>query len=107
MDWDERFAAGHAPHHPSPPLAEAVSGVVPGVALDVACGAGRHALFLAGRGWQVHALDASRAGISRLEADADRLGVSHLVRTRIVDLESPDFTLEGAFDLICDFYFLH
>ncbi|HEY6908424.1 MAG TPA: methyltransferase domain-containing protein [Myxococcales bacterium] len=107
MDWDEHFAAGQAPHDPSPPLPEAVSGIAPGVALDLACGAGRHALFLAERGWRVLALDASRAGISRLEEEADRRGVAHLVRTGIADLESPTFEVEGEFDLVCDFYFLH
>jgi tellurite methyltransferase len=107
MDWDQRFASGQAPRDPSPPLPEAVVGVAPGLALDLACGAGRHALFLAERGWRVHALDASSAGISLLETEARRRGVSHLVRTAIADLESPRFEIEGEYDLVCDFYFLH
>lgn len=107
MDWDEHFATGQAPRDPSPPLPEAVAGIAPGLALDLACGAGRHALFLAGRGWQVRALDASRAGISRLEEEAGRRGLAHLVHTGIADLESPAFELQGEYDLVCDFYFLH
>jgi len=109
MDWDERFASGHELHDlaPSPPLPEAAARLEPGVALDLACGAGRHALFLAGRGWRVEALDASRVGLSLLEQEARRRGVSHLIRTRIADLESPAFELEGEYDLVCDFYFLH
>jgi tellurite methyltransferase len=108
MDWDEHFATGHAPQDPSPPLPEAIAGIAPGLALDLACGAGRHALFLAGRGWRVHALDASREGIARLEEEAARRGVSHLVRTGIADLESAGFELEDRdYDLVCDFYFLH
>lgn len=107
MDWDEHFSSGCAPHAPSPPLPEAVAAVAPGLALDLACGAGRHALFLAGRGWRVHALDASRAGISLLEQEAARRGLSHLVRASIADLEAPAVQLEGEYDLVCDFYFLH
>jgi tellurite methyltransferase len=107
MDWDEHFAKGQAPQDPSPPLPEAVAGLAPGLALDLACGAGRHALFLAGRGWRVRALDASRADIARLEEEAGRRGVAHLVRAGIADLESPAFELQGEYDLICDFYFLH
>jgi tellurite methyltransferase len=108
-EWDERFASGHDPHGPapSPPLPEAIAGVSPGLALDLACGAGRHALFLAERGWRVQALDASSVGISRLEEEARRRGVAHLIRTQIADLESPTFQLEGEYDLVCDFYFLH
>jgi SAM-dependent methyltransferase len=109
MDWDERFASGHELHGsaPSPPLPEAAARLEPGLALDLACGAGRHALFLAERGWRVEALDASRVGLSLLEGEARRRGVSHLIRTRIADLESPTFELEGEYDLVCDFYFLH
>jgi SAM-dependent methyltransferase len=107
MDWDEHFASGQAPRDPSPPLPEAIAGVAPGSALDLACGAGRHSLFLAERGWSVLALDASRAGISRLEDEARRRGLAHLVRAGIVDLESPAFEVQGEYDLVCDFYFLH
>lgn len=107
MDWDEHFAAGQAPQDPSPPLPEAVAGIEPGLALDLACGAGRHALFLAERGWHVRALDASRTGISLLEEEAGRRGVAHLIRTEIADLESARFELQGEYDLVCDFYFLH
>jgi tellurite methyltransferase len=109
MDWDERFAKGHELHGsaPSPPLPEAAALLAPGLALDLACGAGRHAVFLAERGWRVEALDASRVGLSLLEEEARRRGVSHLVGTRIADLESADFELAGEYDLVCDFYFLH
>ncbi|HET7786162.1 MAG TPA: methyltransferase domain-containing protein [Myxococcales bacterium] len=108
-EWDDRFAGGHDPHGraPSPPLPQAAEAIGPGLALDLACGAGRHALFLAERGWRVYALDASRAGISRLEDDARVRGVAQRIETRIADLESPAFQLEGEYDLVCDFYFLH
>ncbi len=107
--WDERYARGEELHAfaPSPPLAEAVEGVAPGLALDLACGAGRHALFLAGRGWKVQALDGSRAGLDRLAEEALRRGTAG-IEARAVDLEADGFTLPlAAFDLVCDFYFLH
>jgi len=71
MDWDERFLRGDELHGyvPSPPLPQAIEGVAPGRALDLACGAGRHALFLAERGWTVHAIDGSQG---RRAADARR-----------------------------------
>ena len=44
MDWDERFLRGDElrDYAPSPPLPQAIGGVTPGSALDLACGAGRH-----------------------------------------------------------------
>jgi SAM-dependent methyltransferase len=108
--WDERFARGEElhGHAPSPPLPAAVEGVAPGLALDLACGAGRHAVFLAQRGWRVRAVDGSREGLSRLSEEARMRGVAALIEPRAADLEAEGFALEPAsFDLICDFYFLH
>ncbi len=115
--WDERFARGEEVHGyaPSPPLPAAVEGVAPGLALDLAAGAGRHSIFLAQRGWRVLAVDGSREGLARLAHEARARGVESMIETRLADLESADFDLaavrvpetERAFDLICDFYFLH
>jgi SAM-dependent methyltransferase len=108
--WDEKFARGDELHAfaPSALLPDAVCGVEPGLALDLACGAGRHALFLAEQGWQVRALDGSRVGIDRMLDEARRRGVEDCIDARVCDLESDAFTLEAdAFDLVCDFYFLH
>ena len=38
-------------------MVAALAGEPPGRALDLACGSGRHALWLAGRGWKVTATD--------------------------------------------------
>ena len=108
--WDEKFARGDEIHGfaPSAPLPDAIGGLPPGRALDLACGAGRHALFLAGRGWQVVAIDGSRVGLDRMLEEARRLGVEARIEARTSDLESDTFTLErDSFDLVCDFYFLH
>ena len=107
MDWDERFLRGDELHGglPSPPLPQAVAGLTPGTALDLACGAGRHALYLAGLGWKVHAIDSSRIGIQRMLDEAHRRKVS--IEAEVADLEAPGFRLDRDYDLICDFYFLH
>src|ERR1700690_3757172 len=46
-----------------------------GVALDLAAGLGRHALWLADRGWQVSAVDISSVAIGKLSQSAGRLNV--------------------------------
>jgi SAM-dependent methyltransferase len=109
MDWDERFLRGDELHGyvPSPPLPKAVQSVAPGRALDLACGAGRHAIFLAEHGWKVHAIDASRVGVQRMLDEAYKRAVSKQILAEVADIESPRFRIEGEHDLVCVFYFLH
>jgi len=109
MNWDERFLRGDELHGfvPSPPLPQAVRGGTPGRALDLACGAGRHAIFLAEHGWNVHAIDASRVGVQRMLDEASKRGVSQLILAEVADIESPLFRIEGEHDMVCVFYFLH
>ena len=77
-----------------------------GRALDVACGRGRHALFLAERGWAVHAVDRDAAAIAALRAEADRLGLA--VQADVLDLEADEVDLGGdAYDLIVVVHYLH
>jgi SAM-dependent methyltransferase len=109
--WDERYARREHTYdfRPSSPLAEAIENVPPGVALDLACGSGRHAIHLAERGWRVVAVDGSPVGIQVLLDEAARRGVADRIETRVADLEgtAPEYRIpEGAFDLVCDFYFL-
>ena len=74
-------------------------------ALDVACGAGRHALFLAGRGFRVTAVDASRVGVEIMLERARGRGLS--LDARVADLARGEFNIEpGAYQLVCDFYYL-
>jgi tellurite methyltransferase len=108
--WDEKFSRGDEVHGfaPSAPLAEAIARLAPGLALDLACGAGRHALFLAEHGWQVRALDGSSVGVETMMEEARRRGVADRIDPRVCDLEAEQFSLEPeTFDLVCDFYFLH
>ena len=108
--WDARYAARAPADEPLPLLPAAVAGVRPGRALDLACGAGRHAVWLARRGWRVDAVDGSAAGIELLLASAARAGCRDRIRPRVADLETdpPGFTIaEAAYDLIVDCCFLH
>jgi len=77
----------------------------PGRALDLACGAGRHALYLAGLGWDVEAVDSSPTAMRLLRGRAAAAGLR--IDTRIADLETGAFAIEPAgYDLICDFFYL-
>ncbi len=106
VDWDERYRRGeHILVEPLPLLVRVADTLAPGCALDLACGTGRHAIFLAERGWQVRAVDASRVGIELMLARARERGVS--VDARIADLERGEFIIEPeAYDLICVCYYL-
>ena len=78
---------------------QAVSAIPPGRALDLACGLGRNARYLAEQGWHVIALDSSQVAIDSLPPAVD---------ARLADLEATDFRIApGAYDLICDCYYLH
>jgi tellurite methyltransferase len=75
--WDERYRSGAYEDrtHPTELLAEWVPRLPRGRALDVACGAGRNALFLAAHGYSVDALDISAVGLARARDDAERRGL--------------------------------
>jgi SAM-dependent methyltransferase len=55
-------------------VAETLAGLTPGDALDLACGEGRNALWLAGLGWRVTALDFSRVAVERGRRLAEHAG---------------------------------
>ena len=77
-----------------------------GRALDVACGRGRHALFLAARGWTVRALDGDALSIDALRSEAARRGLA--VQADVVDLEAGAADLgREAYDLIVVVHYLH
>ena len=76
--------------------------------MDLACGAGRHALLLAELGYQVDAWDISDAGLALLRVELGRrlaAGQRLDVTPQQVDLETADLPVE-AYDLVLDLYFL-
>ncbi|MEO6724903.1 MAG: methyltransferase domain-containing protein, partial [Blastocatellia bacterium] len=104
--WDDRYKHGdHTNHDPHPLVVRFASQLEPGRALDIACGTGRHALYLAERGWQVTAVDSSKVAIEILLERARQLGVA--VDARIADLELGEFVIElNSYDLIVNCCYL-
>jgi tellurite methyltransferase len=72
-------------------MQEIVARLLPGRTLDLACGAGANAVWLAERGWDVTAVDRSPSAIQLASANADRLGVR--VTTQAADLEAHEFKI--------------
>ena len=73
---------------PTPLLVETAGKLKPGRALDLACGKGRNAVWLAEHGWQVTAVDRSAVSIPNVD-------------THVADLEKHEFPIgEARWDLI-------
>jgi tellurite methyltransferase len=105
-EWNERYRSGEQVFEtPAPLVEETIARLKPGVALDLACGPGRNALYLAQHGWRVMAVDGSPVAIDRLR---DRARQKHFdIDARLADLERGEFEIESsAFDLIVDSYYL-
>ncbi|MFD8340356.1 class I SAM-dependent methyltransferase [Streptomyces solisilvae] len=102
--WDGVYAARPAAGAPRPNarLTETVTGLPPGDALDLGCGDGGDALWLAGQGWQVTAVDISAVAVQRLAVLARSHGLGDRVITARHDLHT-SFP-SGAFDLVCAHY---
>jgi tellurite methyltransferase len=98
--WNKKYSRGeHTKDAPLPLVLQFAQVLPPGQALDVACGAGRHALWLAERGWDVTAVDFSEAAIRILLDRAAEKGL--FIHCHIADLERYEFPIEpGSFDLI-------
>lgn len=77
-EWDERYAASERiwSGHPNGALVAEVTGLPPGRGLDVGCGEGADAVWLAARGWDVTALDVSGVALDRARAHAAEAGVT-------------------------------
>lgn len=105
--WEERYRSGASGKEDTPTilLVETVEKLAPGAAIDLACGAGRNALYLAERGWQVTAVDGSATAIQLLQDRASARGLE--VHTEVADLTAPDFTIQpDSFDLVLIAYYL-
>ena len=76
--WDERYRTGayQDRDQPSEFLTRWLPQISSGRALDVACGAGRNALYLAEAGFTVDAVDVSGEGLARAKASACDRGIT-------------------------------
>lgn len=75
--WDERYAAVDRvwSRGPNELVSSSLAGLRPGEALDLACGEGRNALWLATVGWHVTALDFSSVAVERGRRLAEAAGL--------------------------------
>lgn len=74
-----------------------------GRALDLACGVGRDALFLAAQGYRVDAVDLSRVALRMARAEAKRRNLS----IQFIEADLDNYAIKPeTYDLIVDFYFL-
>lgn len=75
--WNAKFRAGEAQMtDPNALVVEACSKLAPGRALDLAGGAGRHAIWLAQRGWRVVLTDVADEGVALAQKRAAEAGVA-------------------------------
>jgi SAM-dependent methyltransferase len=74
--WDDRYrSAGRLwTGRPNAQLVAQAEGLSPGAALDAGCGEGGDAIWLAGRGWTVTAVDVSAVALERAAAQAAAAG---------------------------------
>ncbi|HNP60707.1 MAG TPA: dihydroneopterin aldolase [Nitrospirales bacterium] len=96
--------------HLSPFLVDHLSRLPDGTALDVATGRGRHALYLASKGFSVHGIDRDADALHELQTQAQEAGLSSIT-TESIDLEvnpqhPPDLGT-AMYDVILVFFYLN
>jgi tellurite methyltransferase len=113
--WNRRYREkSHSSLEPDPLLvsahAEFLSNRPPGSALDVAGGVGRHAVWLAQRGWSVKLLDVSEVGVELAKENVASvlrpIQKDSLVTTEVVELNLSHDLGHEQFDLVLVFFYL-
>ena len=102
-EWDRRYAGSELiwTAEANRFLAAETEGLSPGRALDVACGEGRNAVWLAQRGWQVTGVDFSPVGLEKAARLAGQRGASvQWLLADLLDYVPPP----AAFDLVAILY---
>ena len=102
-DWNARYAASELlwTAEPNRRFANEVEDLEPGRALDLACGEGRNAVWLAERGWRTTGVDFSDVALAK----AERLAASRGVEVDWVHADVLEHEPErGAFDLVAVLY---
>ena len=100
LKWDARYGTSGYIYgsDPAPFIVEQRAGLPEGGrALDVAAGEGQNAVYLAGEGFSVEALDISAVGLRKARALAEEKNV--VIQPRLWDLER-SFVPEGPYDVI-------
>ena len=97
--WDERYQGGDLVWTATPNqfVVAEVAGLVPGTAVDLACGEGRNAVWLAEQGWRATGVDFSAQGLAK----AARLAAARAVDVTWVESAVEDWVAPPAgFDLV-------
>ncbi|GAA2308149.1 hypothetical protein GCM10010402_79780 [Actinomadura luteofluorescens] len=104
--WDTRYSEHHHmwSGEPNAVLVQEAADLAPGTALDLGCGEGADAVWLARRGWRVTAVDISGVALERAAGHAEEAGVADRVDWQRRDLAA-SFP-EGSYDLVSA-QFLH
>lgn len=100
LKWDARYSTSDFVYGGEPaPLLVEQRALLPkrGRALDIACGEGRNAVYLAREGFEVDAVDISAVGLRKAKRLAEDSGVE--IRIGLYDLEQRALP-EGPFDVI-------
>lgn len=101
--WDERYGGSERvwSGRPNQRLVEQVADLTPGTALDVACGEGADAVWLATQGWRVTAVDVSQVALAKVATHAEEAGVDDRIRLGFYDaLADPRPAGRRTFDLV-------
>ena len=103
--WDDRYRSEDLEAPPAALLVDTAQRLRAGKALDLACGTGRNAIWLAEHGWSVTAVDGAPAAIEILSRRASEREL--WVDARVADLERGEFRIEpSTWDLIAICYYL-
>jgi SAM-dependent methyltransferase len=101
--WNRRYAEEQLlwSAGPNRVLAAETAELEPGRALDLACGEGRNAIWLAERGWRVTAVDFADVALAKAARIASERGVDvDFVHADLLAWEPP----EQSFELVCVLY---
>lgn len=99
--WDARYSASELVWGAEPNVfvAAELGALSPGEVLDIACGEGRNAIWLARRGWQAVGVDFSAEAVRRARRLAQEAGVAARVRFVVGDVVA-DPLPTGPFDAV-------
>ncbi len=102
-DWNRRYAARELiwTGDPNRRFVAETAGMPPGRALDLACGEGRNAVWLAERGWEVTGVDFAEVALEKARGLAAARGVEATwVHADLLEYDAPG----EAFDLVAILY---
>lgn len=105
----ELYQSGAVPwdhEDPPPEVLELVPTLPAGRALDLGCGLGRAAVFLARQGWYVDGVDFIAQAIAEARARAEQAGVADRIRFHVGSVLQLDF-LSGPYDFALDVGCMH